>query len=248
MGNSISGFLADFVMKDLETEALKKLPFNTPFYKRYVCDIIVAIPICETETILNRFFTVEEEIDGSLNFLDMSLKRMNDGSISTKWYQKETASGRYLHFQAHNPIQHKRNVATTITDRAIALTNPDDRSEKLQKVRNLLSNNGYPAPFVANVIQKRVDRNYNGPNAKETKVAKYNPTPYIPGLSEKLKKTLNGYDLTLSCKATNKIGNVYTRTKYKIPKDHKSKVVYMVTCSTCNVTYSRTEWRNTGAI
>lgn len=158
-------------------------------------------------------------------------------SISTKWYQKETASGRYLNFKAHNPIQHKRNVATAITDRAIALTNPNDRPEKLQKVRDLLSDNGYPAPFVSNIIQKRVKRYYNGPNGKEKKAEKFIAAPYIPGLSEKLKKTLNGYNLTLSCKTTNKIGNIYTRTKYKIPKEQKSKVVYMVKCSVCNAIY-----------
>lgn len=96
-------------MEDLEISALAKLPFDTPFYKRYVDDIIVAIPANTSEIICNQFnkhhknlkFTVEEEVNGSINFLDMSLHRSNEGTITTKWFQKEIASGRYLHYNAH---------------------------------------------------------------------------------------------------------------------------------------------------
>lgn len=132
MDNSISGFLADMVMKDLETNALQTLPFHVPSYKRYVDDIIVEIPENQSNVILDIFnkqhkklkFAVEEEIDQSINFLDLTLNRTTNGDIVTSWYQKAIASGRYLHFNAHNPMTHKRNVATTLTDRAIAFTHP----------------------------------------------------------------------------------------------------------------------------
>ncbi|XP_037024176.1 uncharacterized protein LOC119066056 [Bradysia coprophila] len=221
MGNAISGFLADMVMEDLEKKALRNLPFDTPFYKRYVDDIIVAIPENESETIRNEFnkhhkrlkFTIEEEAGKQINFLDMTLMRSTSGEITTKWYQKEIASGRYLHFDGHNPMTHKRNVATAITDRAIAFTNPVDRPKSLLKVNELLAENGYPKPFVSKIIKNRVERFYNGkPNIEKPK-QRFIASPYVPGLSERLKKVLSQYDLTLSCKTTNKIGDLYTRMK-----------------------------------
>ncbi|XP_037040265.1 uncharacterized protein LOC119077188 [Bradysia coprophila] len=233
------------VMEDLEETTIKKLPFTIPFYKRYVDDIIVAIPENESQTMMNHFnnhhrnlkFTVEEEVSSSINFLDMTLNRRNDGKVDTKWYQKSIASGRYLHFQAHNPMTHKRNVATTLTDRAIALTNPQDRPKSIERVKELLTGNGYPEPFVSNIIANRVDKYYNNCRIKSDRKNRFISAPYVPGLSERLKKTLNRYDMTLSCKTTNKIGNIYTRTKYKIPKEQKSKVVYQIKCQDCNCTY-----------
>lgn len=156
MGNSISGFLANMVMEDLDENCIEKLPFRLPFYKRYVDDIITAIPLNETGTIVNCFnryhknlkFTVEEEVNHSINFLDMTLTSNEDGVIVTKWFQKEVSSGRYLHFKGQNPMSHKRNVATAITDRAIAFSNPKDRKQGIVKVKKLLDDNGYPKHFV----------------------------------------------------------------------------------------------------
>ncbi|KAG4073725.1 hypothetical protein HA402_000949 [Bradysia odoriphaga] len=43
MGNSISGFLADLVMEDLELHILNKLPYIIPFYRRFVDDILMLV-------------------------------------------------------------------------------------------------------------------------------------------------------------------------------------------------------------
>lgn len=144
----------------------------------------------------------------------MTLHRQNDGNISTTWYQKAIASGRYLHFQAHNPMTHKRNVVMALTDRAIALKNPRDRPKSINKVKELLKD-------TRNVLCQMSSKFYNNGKEKDNHKNRFIPAPYVPGLSERLKKSLNEYDLTLSCKTTNRIGNIYTRTKYTLPKDQK---------------------------
>lgn len=110
-------------------------------------------------------------------------------------------------------MAHKRNVVTAVTDRAIRFTNPKDRPTSLTKVRDMMKGNGYPDEFVSNIIKKRVDRLNNGKQRKETNKKRFIPTTYIPGLSDRLKKTLNEYDRNISCKATNTIGNIYSRMK-----------------------------------
>ncbi|KAG4077397.1 hypothetical protein HA402_009798 [Bradysia odoriphaga] len=131
----------------------------------------------------------------------------------------------------------RRNVVTAITDRAIRFTNVKDRPESISRVKEILKGNGYPTNFVSDIIKQRVDRFYNGKNRNDNKTRRFIPTTYVAGLSERLRKTLGKYDLTISCKSTNKIGDIYSRMKYTIPKANKSKLIYNVKCNECDVTY-----------
>lgn len=44
MADSVSGFLADFVMEDLQNFTIPNLSFELPYFKRFVDDIKTAIP------------------------------------------------------------------------------------------------------------------------------------------------------------------------------------------------------------
>lgn len=82
-----------------------------------------------------------------------------------------------------------------------------------------------------------MDRFYNGKSQHDTSKKRFIPTPYVNGLSEKLKKMLNPYDLTISSKSTKKIGDIYSRMKYPVPKHEKSKVIYSIDCKQCDTSY-----------
>lgn len=77
MGNSISGFLSDLVMEDLEVFILNNLAFIIPFYRRFVDDILVFAPERKINELLDAFnnyhprlkFTVEEEISQSISLI-----------------------------------------------------------------------------------------------------------------------------------------------------------------------------------
>lgn len=101
-------------------------------------------------------------------------------------------------------------------------------------MRKLLNENGYPEKFVAEVVKDRVNKFYNGNNNRinETK-PRYIATPYVPGLSERINKTMREYNMALGCKTVNSIGNLYSKTKYPMPKDMKSKIVYRIDCLDC---------------
>jgi len=55
MGSPLSPIIADLVLRDLETKAIKKLPFVLPIYFRYVDDILIAAPYNRLYDILNIF-------------------------------------------------------------------------------------------------------------------------------------------------------------------------------------------------
>ncbi|XP_055527416.1 uncharacterized protein LOC129720029 [Wyeomyia smithii] len=78
MGSPLSPILADMVMEDLICNAARKLSFTPPVLKKYVDDLILALPKQETLNTLGIFngfhpnlqFTMEEESNGALPYLD----------------------------------------------------------------------------------------------------------------------------------------------------------------------------------
>ena len=49
-------------------------------------------------------FTIKEEIDKKLNYLNVTIFRVENNIRITDSNQKPTASGRYINFKSHHPI------------------------------------------------------------------------------------------------------------------------------------------------
>ena len=111
MGSLFSPVLANIVMEDLENARLSNLDFEVPVYFRYVDDILIVIPNTHVDHILQIFntnplnieFTFENEFEGAINFLDVTITRKQNQKLSSNWYRKQTWSCRYLNFNSHHP-------------------------------------------------------------------------------------------------------------------------------------------------
>ena len=75
-------------------------------------------------------FTVEQEEDGTLPFLNTLLRRREDGSLDVSVYRKPTHTDRYLHFESHHPTLVKRGVVRCLDDRARGIINMQDNLQK----------------------------------------------------------------------------------------------------------------------
>ena len=95
MGSPLGPVLADIFMIELEKSLLPELTSYISYWKRYVDDTICFIKIEYVDNILsvsngfdnNIKFTVEEEKEGMLPFMDILICR-NDKSIETTVYRK----------------------------------------------------------------------------------------------------------------------------------------------------------------
>jgi hypothetical protein len=58
-------------------------------------------------------FTMEQDPDGKLSFLDTSVTR-NNGSLLINVYRKPTHTDRYLDYNSHHDKQHKVSTAQTL--------------------------------------------------------------------------------------------------------------------------------------
>lgn len=93
----LSHQLLQIILQNLESRVIGTLPFNLPFYFQYIDDIALSVSSSILEFTLNSFnsihlrvqFTLEEDIDNRLNFLDVTII-IKDNFIEFDWYHKPT--------------------------------------------------------------------------------------------------------------------------------------------------------------
>ena len=115
-GSLVSAVIANLVTKDLEQRALSTSLIQLCIWKRYVNEVCATVKSSLVQTLhqhLNNSeqsiqFTVERETNREISFLDVSIRRRDNGQLSTKVYRKPTHTERYLAFDSHHPVTHKR--------------------------------------------------------------------------------------------------------------------------------------------
>ena len=249
MGGSVSAVLANIVMEDFEIEAHNYIPFLIFCYKRYVDDIFLIVHQNEVRSILQFFnsrdpsiqFTLEEEVDGGINFLDMTVMR-TDNVVRCKWFQKQTSSGRYLNFLSVQPNIIKKNVVANLAHRIVGLSDECFLSETVKMGKRLLLENCYPPSFIdrefAKVIRRRRDNgNENDRKKNIIDFDKLISLPYIPFLSENLAATLRHYGFFVVHTQYNNLSFLMSQLKSKRNITDEANVVYYIPCRDCDMGY-----------
>lgn len=258
MGGSISAVLANIVMEHIELLFLSTTPYFIYFYKRYVDDLFLCVKEDEILPILEFFntfnpliqFTSEIEENGCLNFLDMSLLRVNN-KVLCKWYQKPTSSGRYANFLSVQPTSIKKNVAMNLARRIICLSDKSFHLEMICKGKQLLIENCYPHAFVNKIFKSvlRVHNNVNV-NLNHSDISQHSEQiehrvcleklvciPYVPFLSENISAFLKHFNYQVVNTRYNTLQCLMSKLKAKTPKLQQSGVVYKIPCSNCDLSY-----------
>ncbi|XP_062704193.1 uncharacterized protein LOC134286577 [Aedes albopictus] len=170
MGSPLSPVVANIIMEKVEQEAITQLEENNitiSYYRRYVDDCFVVGRREEVEKVVEQFnavdeklnFTVEQETNESLRFLDLTLSREGE-RIRKIWFPKQR-DGRYLDYNSESPHTHKMNTMIALIDRALKLTDVERREESIRMVKHILRNNNYPENLIQRTIKRRVHLIYN---------------------------------------------------------------------------------------
>ena len=89
-----------------------------------------------------------------LSFLDLNVYRSHRGNLETSVYRKPTHTDKYLAFDSHHPICHKKSVTRTLLTRADCLPSScDSRAKERKYVFDVLKVNGYPNTFLRNCLK-----------------------------------------------------------------------------------------------
>ena len=119
MGTKLAPNYANIFMGDLEEKLLASYPTKPTVWIRYIDDIFCIFPDNPDKAQdfvdhLNKQhptikFTAEISLT-SVNFLDTTVFKESDGSLSTKLYRKPTDTFQYLHYHSHHPSHQKKSI------------------------------------------------------------------------------------------------------------------------------------------
>lgn len=97
-------------------------------------------------------FTIESEQNNRLPFLDMTVIRKSDQSLTTEWYAKPIASGRMLNYRSYHQPKYKLNVANNLIHRVKSLTHNKSNDETDRIVHEILRKNNYPKQLINRLL------------------------------------------------------------------------------------------------
>ncbi|BHF63459.1 hypothetical protein SprV_0200645100 [Sparganum proliferum] len=232
MGSPISGFIAEAVLQRLESLVFQH--HKPKFWDRYVDDTFVVIERDQVLTFQEHLnavfpdiqFTVEEEENNQLAFLDVLVCRKDCGGLKTKVFRKATNTMQVLNFNNNHPISHKRSCVRTLYRRVETHCNePEDKTAELQYLRRVFTANGYPRNFVNLCIRKRDER----PNRTDTK--SWRALPYVKKVSEAVGRLLAPLGVGIAHRPEATIRRLVMKPKDPLPRQETSGVFYRIWCS-----------------
>lgn len=274
MGSKLSPILAQYVMDYLLDTSIPKLSFNLVFIKKFVDDLILLLPTHGIQEILDTFnsfdehikFTVERESDNAVPFLDTRVIRRED-KILLDWYQKPTASGRYINFWSDHTNKVKINFIKQMKNRILKISHHTFVQKNLNKLKSLLLQNSYPVTLVNKILYAtagplppgEVPQTSPGENPninpevaevviegdnQQTEVVNpegidcsFGSLPSITGLTLNLIRTFHNENIKIAVRNIKKGSSLFSQLKSKIPLKFQSGVVYCVKCVTCDSNY-----------
>nr|VZH95021.1 unnamed protein product [Spirometra erinaceieuropaei] len=162
MGSPISGLIAEAVLQRLESLVFRH--HRPKFLARYVDDTFVVIERDQVLTFKEQLnavfpdiqFTMEEEENNQLAFLDVLVCRKDCGGLKTKVFRKATNTTQILNFNSNHPISHKRSCVRALYRRVEThCSEMEDKVAELQYLRRVMRANGYPSQLCQPVHTKR---------------------------------------------------------------------------------------------
>ena len=169
MGSPLGVLFANFFMGTVEEMVFQDHP-KPRTYCRYVDDTFVIVEDdLELQELRRLFeeksglrFTTEKSVNGSLPFLDVLLRPEGE-RFSTSVYVKATNTGHCLNGQSECPQRYLETTVGAFVRRALThCSSWRSTHQELERVSQVLVNNGYSNHLVARISKRILDNWYEG--------------------------------------------------------------------------------------
>ena len=235
MGNPLSPLSAEIFMNDLENK-IEQLPFFKyfKFWYRYVDDILACFigtkrQLDSLVSSINKLhkniaFTLEVEQNNSINFLDLTISKVNS-RLSFSIFRKPTYTDMVIHNTSMHPYTHKLAAFRSYIHRLLntPLSTIDYNSE-LNIIKQIAVNDGYNPDLIDKMIYdfslKQALKLVYPNNTNKNK--KFYSLTYFGKPSEKIKEYLKNDNINISFKTKNTLGKYIKNNKSVTAKLQKS--------------------------
>ena len=255
MGSPLGPLFANIFMSHMEKQFLDNCDptYKPKLYRRYVDDTFClfnnrdeALKFLEYINKIhpNIKFTIEEEIENKLPFLDIEIFKI-ESSFATSVFRKKTFTGLGSHFYSFTPFKYKISAIKTLIHRAYHLSsNWYNFTTEIDFLINFFNNNGYPKNLVLKLISNFLNNIYMPITTVATVSKKkiYISMPYLGFKQNKFNKDLKAivskfYPMVSVITAPVNpfsIGSLF-KFKDRLPSDMNSGVVYLFNCPKCTL-------------
>ena len=164
MGSPLSPVIANIFIKNLEERALNTAILRPNMWFRYVDDTFVTWT--HGDTALRKFhqhlsqqspsiqFTMEEEKDDQLPFLDVLVCRAKD-KLRTSVYRRPTHTDSYIKTPTTIPEFSEVQYSASDRDRVYNVCDETSRTAELKHLHNILVLNGYPTHLTRGTLRRK---------------------------------------------------------------------------------------------
>ena len=249
MGGPASSVVAEIYMQKHEQIAISTADHPPKTWDRFVDDVLSIIKA----EFLNEFFehinnlhpkikfTIEEEKDGCLAFLDTLIKRKENGELSVCVYRKPTHTDQYLNFHSNHIASTKDSVVSALFRRARdIISDPRELEKENNRIVNVLTANNYDKQTVMKV-KRKIDNNGNAENRnddiEQTEYVGQVVLPYIPKTSETLKRIFKTHNIRCSFQSKDTLRKALSKPKDIVEEERQNNIVYKIPCGDCPATY-----------
>lgn len=250
MGSPLSGLLADIYLNHYENthifSSANKWHNKIVSYTRYVDDTFIIFDgtirqINNLKNYLNNIngniqFTLEAEIDNKLNFLDLTITRL-DSSFQYQIYRKPTTTDATIHADSHHPFPQKMAAYNSFIHRLLTVPlEPRDFHEETNTIKHIAKANGYTYSMIDNLIKKHRKRLHN----KIAKPSNNRDNTYVTSiygrtLPHTLTNIFRKMNITLTFRTDNNVRKILHCKSTKPIKQRTG--VYKIQCDDCNSFY-----------
>ena len=247
MGSPISPAVANIYMEHLETVAIKNAEHKPKIWLRYIDDTFIIWThgrqkledfLKYLNTLNNHIkFTMEIEKSEKLPFLDVLVKKNDDGSLGHAVYRKPTSTNRYLNANSHHHPAQLNAVMTSLIERSIRLSDSKNLSSEITNLKSILRLNGYDNGAISRNILKitHKDNRNNSKDTEEIISQKKAFLPYMKGTTDKIGNILRKFDVKAIFKPQNQVRHLLGNAKDRTPLQIEG--VYEIPCGTCDKKY-----------
>ena len=260
MGSPLSPVLANLCMEFLESEYILNCSDNIRplLWYRYVDDVFIIYQKDDEcfDNFLNFVnnlipsikFTVENEVDNKLPFLDVLVHHNPvTHAFSFKVYRKPTNAEMYIHFFSYHSQQVKSNIIVNMVIRALRICDPCYIDEEFTHIYNVFHSLGYPKYFIDKAFS-RARRSFYNPsiNKSDTHNRNFLTLPFhhkfiaAKNLFDRGFRDNKGVTLTFKYKNTIRSQVVSNTDRSKIGNSG----VYLIPCKDCSSRYVGETGRN----
>ena len=160
-----------------------------------------------------------------------------DGKLATKVHRKTTHTNRYLNYHSAHSIEQKQGVVMNLYNRAqLLITKSTDWKKEKSFLSHMLTENDYPKWFIQKALKKRKAQAQAKLQEEEGHIGLV-ILPFIPGITEKLKRLLKKHQIKVATKPLRTVGNMLPSLKDKIIKFDQLGAVYKIPCLDCTGVY-----------